>query len=157
MSVLAELNFNGPVRLYLEDEDGPALWAAVFETLAHDFESLYSGGAKGYEIYYQIGACSHWLRPHQTRLTIGGGFAYPGGYGGNDYFGDGLPEFDWYSIIRRDPKEGRWEQVEKFSGKRKLVCRVAVPARTRRHKQAAIDARWSPGTPDNPEKKFPPP
>ena len=154
MGVLTELNFDGPVRLFLEDEDDPALWAEVFVTLARDFGALYSAEPKGYEVFFQVGACSHWLRPHQTRLTAAGGFAYPAGYLGSGYSRRGLPEFDWFTILYRDREEGVWAQTGKFFGKRRLVCRVAVPARTLRHNQAAVHVLWSPGTPENPERKL---
>lgn len=154
MGVLTELNFNGAVRIFLANEDDPHLWAAVFDTLAHDFESLYSAEPKGYEIFFQIGACSHWLRPHQTRLTAAGGFAYPAGYLGGEYSRQGLPEFDWFIILYRSREGGVWKQTEKFFGKRRIVCRVAVPTRTLRHDQAAVHVMWSPGTPKNPDQKL---
>jgi hypothetical protein len=153
MGVLTELNFDGPIRLFLEDEDDPALWAAVFDTLSRDFGALCSAAPKGFEVYFQVGACSHWLRPHQTRLKAAGGFAYPAGYLGSGFSRRGLPEFDWYTILRRDREEGTWAQTRKFFGKRRVVCRVALPTRTLRHRQAAVHVFWSPGTPDNPEVK----
>ena len=154
MSVITESEFESIVRPFLTDEDDPKLWAMVFETLAHDFEALHSIESSKHEIFLQIGACSHWLRPHQTRWTAAGGFAAPVGYQGNSAYGHGLPEFDWFVILYRDQKESRWLQAEKFFGKRKLICRVALPTRTMRHNQAAINAIWSPGTPTNPDRKL---
>src|SRR2546423_5152950 len=154
MIVQAELDFESFILPYLTDEDDPDFWASAFDTLARDFEALYSLDAKKYEIFIQVGACSHWLRPHQTRWTAAGGFAAPVGYQGNSVYGDGLPEFDWFIILHRDQKENRWVLTERFFGKRKLICRVALPTRTARHNQAAINAIWSPGTPSNPDKKL---
>lgn len=154
MSVTTESEFENIVRPFLTDEDDPEFWSTVFETLAHDFETLHSTESSKYEIFLQIGACSHWLRPHQTRWTAAGGFAAPVGYQGNGVYGHGVPEFDWFVILCPDQNEDRWVQAEKFFGKRKLICRVALPTRTSRHNQAAINAIWSPGTPTNPDKKL---
>jgi hypothetical protein len=154
MGVLTELKFGGPVQLFLDEEDDPTLWAGVFDTLARDFVSLSSEAPKGYEVFFQVGACSHWLRPHQTRLTAAGGFAYPAGYLGSGFSRRGLPEFDWYAILHRNRGAGTWAQTPKFFGKRRVVCRVALPARTLRHEQAAVHAFWSPGTPSNPDRKL---
>ena len=153
MGVLTELYFDGPVRLFLGEEDDPALWAAVFDTLARDFEEFHPASPKGYEVFFQVGACSHWLRPHQTRLTAAGGFAYPAGYLGSGFSRRGLPEFDWFTILHRNREQGGWVQTGKFFGKRRVVCRVALPTRTLRHDQAAVHVFWSPGTPDDPEQK----
>lgn len=153
MDVLTESEFESLIRPYLSSEDDPNFWVAALGTLVHDFESFYPHESKGYEIFLQVGACSHWLRPHHTRLTAAGGFAYPSGYLGGGFSRDGLPEFDWFVVFHRDRKEDRWVQVDKFFSKRKLVCRVALPTRTSRHNQAAINILWSPGTPDSPDKK----
>jgi hypothetical protein len=154
MHVLTESEFESIIQPYLTNEDDSEFWSTVFETLTLDFESLYSNKILKSEIFLQIGACSHWLRPHQTRWTAAGGFAAPVGYQGNSRFGSGLPELEWFVIFRRDQKEKRWTRVEKFYGKHKLICRVALPTRTLRHNQAAIQVIWSPGTPSNPDKKL---
>ena len=154
MIVQTASDFESVIRPYLTDEDDPDFWAAVFDMLARNFESLYSVKSERYETFLQVGACSHWLRPHQTRLTAAGGFAYPSGYLGGGFSRDGLPELDWFVIFHREQKENRWARTGKFFGKRKLVCRVALPTRTLRHNQAVINVLWSPGTPDNPDKKL---
>ena len=38
-----------------------------------------------------------------------------------------------------------WSSVKKLSNKKTTVLRVAIPARTGRHKQAAVHMQWSPG------------
>ena len=154
MSVLIESEFETIINPYLTNEDDSLIWSTAFKTLISDFEPLCSSEATKHEIFIQIGACSHWLRPHQTRWTAAGGFAAPVGYQGNSRFGHGLPEFDWFVIFYREQKKDRWIHVEKFLGKHKLVCRVALPTRTLRHNQAAIEAIWSPGTPTNPDQKL---
>lgn len=151
--VLVETEFDEAIRSRLSEDDDPKLWAAVFDALTGDFESLYAARSAKHEIFLQIGACSHWLRPHQTRLTAAGGFACPTGYLGGDFAWKGLPEFDWFVILHYDRDAKRWESGERFFGKKKLICRVALPTRTRRHSQAAINVLWSPGTPEHPDRK----
>src|ERR1700682_3766865 len=101
MIVQREADFEGWVQPYLTREDDPAFWAVVFETLNRDFDLLYSLESSKDAIFLQVGACSHWLRPHQTRWTAAGGFAAPVGYQGNSLFGCGLPEFDWFIVLNR--------------------------------------------------------
>lgn len=111
----------------LNRDDDPELWRAVWYAVIPDF----FGPAA--ELNIEFGCCSHWLRPHQTRWTAGGGFAWPTGYGGSGYSRMGLPLFDWSvqtttrSILARP---------EDSSNSPRL--RVAIPARSRRHAQAAI-------------------
>jgi hypothetical protein len=79
------------------------------------------------------GACSHWLRPHQTRWTKAGGFAYPDGYRNFE------PEFDWSVVLLF--RDEQWVPVAR---KRPTFLHVVIPSRTARHKQAAIYTRWLP-------------
>ena len=152
---LIQSEFASAIAAHIGREDDPEFWSTVFGTLLRDFELQHFNHAKKNEIFLQIGACSHWLRPHQTQLTADGGFAFPSGYlGGSGFSLNGLPEFDWYLILHRNQNTDRWVLSEKFFGKRKLVCRVALPTRTLRHKQAAIHLMWTPGTPEAPTKKL---
>jgi hypothetical protein len=91
----------------------------------------------------QIGCCSHWLRPHQTRWTADGGFAWPVGYGSGTggYSPIALPQFDW-SVALAGSGE-RWELANDKSAKPSL--RITIPSRTRRHEQAAIHTLWMTG------------
>ena len=147
-------DFANAVESRLGPEDDPRFWDSVFQTLLRDIELQHFDENKKHEIFLQIGACSHWLRPHQTRLTADGGFAYPSGYlGGSGFSTNGLPEFDWSVILHRDQDQGRWVLTDKFFGKRRLICRVALPTRTLRHNQAAIHLVWTPGTPAQPAHK----
>lgn len=126
----------------LTAQDDPKLWEVVLAVLSEEFLDRYRKGDGGKEVrHLQVGVCSHWLRPHQTRWTKAGGFAAPIGYMGARWFGCGLPEFDWSVILAFDGEH--WKRVDKFSGKKQRVLRVAVPTRSARHKQAAIHATWS--------------
>ena len=122
----------------LTAQDDPKLWEVVLAVLSEEFLDRYRKGDGGKEVrHLQVGVCSHWLRPHQTRWTKAGGFAYPNGYQG----GSCLPGFDWSVILAFDGEH--WERVNRFPGKKQIVLRVAVPTRSARHKQAAIHATWS--------------
>jgi len=139
--------------------------------ISREFVERYrSAGGRKESWFLWIGACSHWWRPHQRRWTAAGGFAWPTGYKGVAGYSDGLPEFDWSVILSFDGE--RWKRIDKFSGKKQAILRVAVPARTggsvllhltkksmdefsekrtcrglasrtARHKQAAIHSVWS--------------
>jgi len=69
---------------HLSPEDDPALWVQVLKGLAEDAREFAILSSK---LYAEIGACSHWLRPHKIRWRppggspVGYGFAYPVGYG----------------------------------------------------------------------------
>jgi len=92
--------FANAIAAHIGREDDSDFWSTVFGTLLRDFELQHFNHSKKNEIFLQIGACSHWLRPHQTQLTADGGFAFPSGYlGGSDFSLNGLPEFDWYLIL----------------------------------------------------------
>lgn len=95
--------------------------------------------------YAEIGSCSHWLRPHQSVWTAAGGFAAPEGYGGGATL-RGLPQFDWSLTLRCD--EAGWSEAGGPLKKRARFVRLAVPARTARHRKAAVHALWRPGTMD---------
>lgn len=141
MSDVDELFVGFPAML--REEDDPELWKTVFSVLLKEFCFRHPKIEEGTEAFLHIGACSHWFRPHQSRWTAAGGFAWPIGYGGADGFlRKGLPEFDWSVTFQL--AKGNWLPVARFAGKRKLVIRVAVPSRTTRHKQAAIHTLWQP-------------
>jgi hypothetical protein len=59
----------------------------------------------------ELGACSRWLRPHQTRWTAAGGFAFPLGHGDGEGFApgvSGLPGLDWRVILQFNPAPMGW-------------------------------------------------
>jgi hypothetical protein len=116
----------------LDAEDDPALWALVLETILGD-------AGRDWGTVIEIGRCSHWLRPHQTRWTADGGFAWPSGYGSGGYSRNALPQFDRSVLLRWTGTS--WESARTTPGSPDV--RVAIPARTTRHRQAAIHTRWS--------------
>ncbi len=124
--------------LILEPDDDPALWRAVIDYVL-------SGWKPEVGAMLELGRCSHWLRPHQTRGTADGGFAWPAGYGegGPSYSRHGLPEFDWHYLLMWNGE--RWifppEGYRSVNG-RCPELRLAIPSRTARHQQAAIHSRW---------------
>lgn len=98
-------------------------------------------------VYARVGACSHWLRPHQMRWTAAGGFAWPVGYGDAQYTYRGAPEFDWSVLARWDHEAREWREVAKVTAKRPMLLRAALPTRTIRHAQAAVHTIWLPTNP----------
>lgn len=115
--------------------DDLGLWENALTILTDEFLQRYDDQAKNANWIFLVGACSHWVRPHQCRWTAAGGFAWPKGYKNS------LPELDWSVIFSCS---GRcWTPIEKLPGKNNIVFRVAVPARTARHKQAAVHTKWS--------------
>lgn len=137
----------GWIEEKLSKEDDPALWEQVLKAVAEDASVLQAANRRA-RMYAEVGVCSHWLRPHQTRWTAGGGFALPSGYGGTHYSRSGLPEFDWSAKLQFDPALPGWIVPSEMPAKRFNFVRVAVPNRTIRHRQAAVHTLWSPGTLD---------
>jgi hypothetical protein len=123
------------VRGKLTVEDDLALWEEALRVLVQQFLLRYDREAKNREWVFLVGACSHWVRPHNSLWNAAGGFAYPEGYQNS------LPELDWSAIF--SCKDRGWSLVPKLQGKNNVVFRVAVPARTARHKQAAVHTKWS--------------
>ena len=128
---------------HLSTDDDPDLWDVATTTLLAGASAAVTESRT--EIYSQIGCCRHWIRPHQSRWTADGGFAWPFGYDktttGWSFLA--LPEFTW-SVSLRWNGDG-WEPGR--TGRRCLVFRVAVPARSVRHMQAAIHTIWTPNSP----------
>jgi hypothetical protein len=139
----------------LESEDDPALWERTLSSVLGDLVTFYGEPSKKQVMLADVGRCSRWLRPHQSRVMLGGGFASPFGYGnkGGGYSFHSLPEFDWYRTWRRDPQKQCWEPIAGHPGRRPLVLRIAVPSRSRRHDQAGVHTQWAPGTPRDPRTK----
>jgi hypothetical protein len=125
----------------LSVEDDPVLWERVLKILAED-ASILECVADGSQLYAEVGVCSHWLRPHQTRWTAAGGFALPVGYGGTRFSRTGLPLFDWSVQLQFNPAPKGWVIPERLPTRRSLSVRVAVPSRTTRHRQAAVHTLW---------------
>jgi hypothetical protein len=135
------------LRERLSAEDDPALWEQVLKVLAED-ASILELVTDGSQLYAEVGVCSHWLRPHQTRWTAAGGFAWPVGYGGVGFSRTGLPLFDWSVSLQFNPAPIGWVIPDKLPAKRLISVRVAIPSRTTRHRQAAVHTLWPRGTLD---------
>lgn len=118
-------------------EDDREFWRIALSLLTHEFMRRHRAEAKTKTWAMVIGVCSHWIRPHSTRWTAAGGFAYPGGYK------DSMPALDWSLVFLFSGAQ--WIPAPKLPGKRITIFRVAIPARTSRHKQAVVQARWLPG------------
>lgn len=139
----------------LNNEDDLRLWNEVLHCLSEDTALMLSESSWKGKIHLRIGACSHWLRPHQTRWTANGGFAWPSGYGnGSGYSRYSLPKFDWSVMFVWDDLGQSWKAANRIEGKKNLILRVSVPTRTIQHNQAAIHSIWKQGTPENPNQKL---
>lgn len=116
----------------LDEEDDPGLWLAALRYILRGWQP-----EVGHIL--EIGRCSHWLRPHQTRWRADGGFAWPAGYAdGTGFSRNGLPEFDWSTRLSWDGANWVFPYHFKHLGGRRPELRIAIPSRTRRHRQAAI-------------------
>lgn len=140
------------IRERLATDDDPTLWVVVLRAVAEDALVLQAHTGRS-KLYAVIGSCSHWVRPHQSRWTAAGGFALPVGYGDGEGFLRGLPNLDWSVTLQFDRGETGWVTPEQPPTKRFKSVRLAVPARTSRHRQAAVHAVWSPGTLDSKQKR----
>jgi hypothetical protein len=134
---------------HLTGDDDPDLWDVATTTLLA--EAAAAAVDTREEVYAQIGCCHHWISPHHPiRWTADGGFAWPFGYDktttGWSY--RALPAFTWSESLRWTG-DG-WEPGR--TGRRCLVFRVAIPARTARHLQAAVHTIWTPRSPTDREK-----
>jgi len=137
----------------LSADDHPALWEQVLRVLAEDASTLELVN-DGSPLFADVGICSHWLRPHQTRWTAAGGFAYPIGYGDGEGFSRaGLPRFDRSVRLQFSPDSPGWVVPAELHRKHLMSVRVAVPSRTARHRQAAVHTLWPPGTLDAKHKR----
>jgi hypothetical protein len=132
----------------LTDDDASDLWDVAVTTILADAAAL--AREAGVNVFAEVGCCSHWIRPHQYRWIEGGGFASPFGYDKTTtgYSFRALPALDWSIFFRWTGSEWEWGST----GRRKLLLRIAVPARTARHLQAAIHTIWTPRSPVSKEK-----
>src|SRR3954452_14456065 len=117
------------IAAHLTNDDDPDLWDVATTTLLAEAGEAAADSRD--EVYAQIGCCHHWISPHHPiRWTADGGFAWPFGYDktttGWSY--RALPAFTWSESLRWTG-DG-WEPGR--TGRRCLVLRVAIPARTAR-------------------------
>ena len=142
------MQFEPGISRHFSDDDDPTLWESAVNLIFHEASFLARCASDTTTVSATIGCCSHWLRPHQTRWTADGGFAWPSGYGGHGYSRTGQPEHDWSIQFHWNPVAQIWESTEPdITLLERFSFRVTVPARTARHKQAAIPATWATGTP----------
>ena len=123
------------VRGKLTAEDDFGLWESVLNVLTDEFLQRYDREAKNRTWVFVVGACSHWVRPHNSRWNAAGGFVYPEGYQNSQ------PQLDWSAVLAYSNR--CWTLLRKFPGKKQIVFRAAIPARSARHKQAAVHTKWS--------------
>jgi hypothetical protein len=142
------------VAAQLTSADDPRLWEVVIQEVLRDAEALCLQTRSKSSIFIQIGACSHWQRPHQHRWLKDGSFAAPYGYGGTGFNIHAWPVLEWSIFFRWDPEATSWARTEKVRGKRPLVLRIAVPTRSRVHAQAAVHSVWTPGSPTIPKQEI---
>jgi hypothetical protein len=141
------------ISQHLCEDDDPTLWESAVNLIFHEASFLARCASDTTSIAAIIGCCSHWLRPHQTRWTADGGFAWPSGYGGHGYSRTGQPQHDWSIVFHWNPIDQIWVNDEpEMIALERFAFRVTVPARTSRHNQAAIPATWANGTPVLPQK-----
>lgn len=133
---------------HLDDDDDVDLWDLATSTILNDAASLH--GQSHEKVFAQVGCCRHWMRPHQSRWTADGGFAFPSGYDKTTtgYSYSAMPDLEWSVCFRWTGVA--WEPGR--TGERCLLLRVAVPGRTARHLQAAIHTIWTPRSPVSKEK-----
>jgi len=129
------------------------LWESSLDLIFKEASFLAQHATRTTQITGILGCCSRWRRPHQTRWTANGGFAWPSGYRGTRYSLTGLPEHDWSTQFYWDTKHQSWltEKPQSAASKQYFV-RITVPARTARHNQAAIPVSWPNGTPMLPQE-----
>lgn len=92
---------------YLEPDDDFDFWRVVAPWILVDAAMLAREHAGKEQILVEIGACSRWLRPHQSQVALSGGFAAPFGYGnkGQGYSFRSLPELDGSLMFRYQATE----------------------------------------------------
>jgi len=136
------------ISAHLTADDDPDLWDVATTTLLAEAGATAADARE--EVYAQVGCCHRWIGPHLIRWPADGGFAWPFGYDktttGWSY--RALPEYTWSESLKCTGQD--WEPVR--TGKRCLVFRVTIPARTARHQQAAIHTIWTPRAPCSKEK-----
>ena len=142
--------FEPVIAPLLGEEDDSTLWPVVLDTIYADAEALARLVAGPHRVLTQIGRCSHWMAPNKARWTADGSFAWPSGYGATGFSFTGLPELDWFGRWAWCPGSRSWIVTDGRPSSRDLVFRVAVPSRTRRHRQAAVHTVWRPGAPPLP-------
>ena len=136
------------IAAQLTSDDDPAFWDLATNTILGDAAQIDQDNCEG--VFAQVGSCRHWIRPHGMRWTAAGGFSWPAGYDKNStgFSYRALPAFDWSVFLRWTGTA--WQQ-DRTAG-RCFLLRIAIPARTTRHLQAAVHTIWCPRSPLSKEK-----
>ena len=124
-------------RYFLSEDDDPNFWVVALNHILNGWRPREGD-------LLEIGCCTHWLRPHQTRWKADGGFAWTTGYGNGfpSWSHDGLPQFDWCVRLTWDGTDWLYPEAFKELDGRCPELRIALPNRTKRHKQAAVHTIW---------------
>jgi hypothetical protein len=134
----------------LTPDDDSDLWEVALSLFFVEAQRL--AADKRQDVYIQVGCCHHWISPHHPIhwLPKGRGrFAWPFGYDKTTTLGyHALPKLTWSVFLRWTGDN--WEVGR--TGKKCLTFRIAIPARTARHLQAAIHTIWTPHSPTTREK-----
>lgn len=144
----ATMMLDSSIAAQLNSDDDPDLWEVATHAILA--EAAFVSREATEDVFAQIGCCRHWIRPHQIRWTADGGFAWPFGYDQTTtgYSFSALPALDW-SVFFQWTGNG-WELGR--TGGRCLLLRIAIPARTKKHLQAAVHTIWTPRSPLSMEK-----
>jgi hypothetical protein len=136
------------IAAHLTHDDDPVLWDVATNSILADAAAI-CRDAKD-DVFVQIGSCRHWIRPHQSRWIADGGFASPFGYDKTTtgFSFSALPELEWSVFFKWSGSA--WELGR--TGARCVLRRIAIPARTTRHLQAAVHTIWTPRSPASKEK-----
>jgi len=132
---------------HLTADDDLDCWDIVTRAILTDAVTMWQ--ESGDDVVAQIGSCSHWIRPHQMRWR-NANLAWPMGYDKTTtgFFFSALPEHDWSEYVRWNGTD--WEPGR--PKRRSLILRISIPARTARHKQAAVHTIWTPRSPQSRSK-----
>ena len=78
MIVTNELISMNQVEDRLTAQDDPGVWKEILAVLGEEFLQRYRAEQCEKESWFlRIGACSHWVRPHQIRWLAAGGLRCP--------------------------------------------------------------------------------
>jgi hypothetical protein len=142
------------VKGCLHSTDDQELWEVVLKLICDHVRNEAARADTTRDVVLIVGACSAWLRPHQTRFRVGRlEFAWPSGYGGTQYSRTGLPLYDWCRCFLLD-RNDEFSPIDlaRPQDRRRLLFRVTLPTKTMRRWKAAIHTIWLPGVPRKPRQ-----
>ena len=134
------------LRTLLAKDDEPLLWHTALAEILQEIDARWEVEAPGVRgIQVGLFKVTKWRRPHKSRWTRGGGFAWPESY---DWHGHQNADWGvWFSRTRKTSWSFTPER-EPFRGRRgTFALRICFPGRTTRHDQAALGCEWFPVSP----------